>query len=175
MEALQILIKQGKILAAGVSNFTAEQMLEAQKNILLASNQVPYSMLKRDIETTVIPAAITNNIGIIAYSPLERGLLSGKFFKGDALKSSDHRNGYFGQYNLDHVKSFLEKIEPLAIEKNVSLSQLVLKWTTQQTGITIVLAGARNKEQAISNAKAIEVKISDEEMAFINTELAKLH
>lgn len=174
MEALQRLIEQGKILAAGVSNYTAQQMLEAQKSISLASNQVPYSMLKRGIESKVIPTAIENEIGIIAYSPLERGLLSGKFFNGESLKSEDHRNGYFGQFNLEKVKSFLESIEPIAKDKQVSLSQLVLRWTTLQSGISIVLAGARNKEQAVSNAKAIEVTISSDEMQFINTELAKL-
>lgn len=174
MEALQRLIEQGKILAAGVSNYTAQQMLEAQKSISLASNQVPYSMLKRGIESEVIPTAIENGIGIIAYSPLERGLLSGKFFNGESLKSEDHRNGYFEQFNLEKVKSFLESIEPIAKDKQVSLSQLVLRWTTLQSGISIVLAGARNKEQAVSNAKAIEVTISSDEMQFINTELAKL-
>jgi len=174
MEALQRLIEQGKILAAGVSNYTAQQMLEAQKSINLASNQVPYSMLKRGIESEVIPTAIENEIGIIAYSPLERGLLSGKFFNGESLKSEDHRNGYFGQFNLEKVKSFLESIEPIAKDKQVSLSQLVLRWTTLQSGISIVLAGARNKGQAVSNAKAIEVTISSDEMQFINTELAKL-
>lgn len=174
VEGLQTLIDQGKILAAGVSNFNASQMLEAQKSGILASNQLPYSMLKRGIESDIIPAAIENNIGIIAYSPLERGLLSGKFFNGNTLKSDDHRNGYFEQFNLDKVKTLLEKLEPIARDKNASISQLVLRWTTLQPGISIVLAGARNREQAISNAKAIDIVISNEELATINEELAKL-
>lgn len=174
MEALQQLIDQGKILAAGVSNYTATQMQEAQKSILLASNQVPYSLLKREIEAEVIPAAIKNNIGIIAYSPLERGLLTGKFFKGDSLKSDDHRNDYFGQFDLEKVKGFLNQIEPLANEKAVSLGQLILRWTTLQPGITVVLAGARNREQAISNAQAINITLSSTDMDIINNELAKI-
>lgn len=174
LEGLQILLDQGKIRAAGVSNFDVHQMLAAQESGVIASNQVPYSMLKRGIESAVIPSAIENNIGIIAYSPLERGLLSGKFFNGNTLKSNDHRNGYFGQFDLDKVNSFLEKIEPIAKDKNVSLSQLVLRWTTLQPGISIVLAGARNSEQAISNAKAIAITISPEEMDYINQELAVL-
>ncbi|MBO9562077.1 MAG: aldo/keto reductase [Niastella sp.] len=175
MEALQQLIDQGKILAAGVSNYNAAQMLEAQKSIRLASNQLPYSMLKREIEAAIVPAAIGNNIGIIAYSPLERGLLTGKFFKGDALKADDHRNGYFAQFNIEKVRSFLEKIEPLAKDKGATVGQLVLKWTTLQPGITIVLAGARNKEQAISNARAIDIRLSPQELSFINEELALVH
>ncbi|RDC56515.1 aldo/keto reductase [Pedobacter chinensis] len=174
MEALQLLIDQGKIRAAGVSNYNELQMLEANKSINLASNQVPYSMLQRQIEATIIPAALENNIGIIAYSPLERGLLSGKFFKGDSLKYSDHRNGYFAQFDLSGIKQFLEKIEPIAIEKGISLSQLVLKWTTLQPGITIVLAGARNKEQAISNAQSVDVTLTKAELNLINEELARL-
>ncbi|WAC12471.1 aldo/keto reductase [Dyadobacter pollutisoli] len=172
MEALQLLIDQGKIRAAGVSNYNNEQMLEAQKSIRLASNQLPYSMLKREIESEVIPAAIKNNVGIIAYSPLERGLLTGRFFKCDTLKSSDHRNGYFAQFDLEKVKSLLERIEPIAQDKGVSLSQLVLRWTTLQPGITAVLAGARNKEQAISNAQAAQISLSKEELNFIDDQLA---
>ncbi|MCF0039727.1 aldo/keto reductase [Dyadobacter fanqingshengii] len=172
MEALQLLIDQGKIRAAGVSNYNNEQMLEAQKSIRLASNQLPYSMLKREIESEVIPAAIKNNVGIIAYSPLERGLLTGKFFKGDTLKSSDHRNGYFAQFDLEKVKSLLERIEPIAQDKGVSLSQLVLRWTTLQPGITAVLAGATNKEQAISNAQATQISLSKKELNFIDDQLA---
>lgn len=175
MEALQTLIDQGKIHAAGVSNYNKDQLLEAQKTIQIASNQMPYSMLNRRIEKDIVPLAIENNIGIIAYSPLERGLLSGKYFKGEKLKSDDHRQGYFGQFNPKKVQLLLEKLEPLAEDKKVSLAQLVLKWTTLQPGITVVLAGARNKEQAISNAKAIDVNLTEKEVQYINNELKQLY
>jgi aryl-alcohol dehydrogenase-like predicted oxidoreductase len=171
MEALQRLIEQGKIRAAGVSNYDKNQMLEAQKTIKLASNQLPYSMLNRLIEKDIVPTAIENNIGLIAYSPLERGLLSGKYFKGEHLKSDDHRNGYFGQFDPEKVKNFLSKIEPLANDKNATLAQLVLRWTTLQPGISVVLAGARNSEQAISNAKSIDINLTQEEILFIHKEL----
>jgi aryl-alcohol dehydrogenase-like predicted oxidoreductase len=174
MEALQLLIDQGKIRAAGISNFNSDQMLRAKKAISLASNQMPYSMLNRGIEQEVIPAAIENHIGIIAYSPLERGLLSGKYFKGEQLKSDDHRNSYFGRFNPEKVQEFLSIIEPIALSKGCSLSQLVLRWTTLQPGITVVLAGARNAVQAISNAKAMNIKLSDEELRFITAELGKI-
>ncbi|NVM66744.1 aryl-alcohol dehydrogenase-like predicted oxidoreductase [Mucilaginibacter sp. SG538B] len=174
MEALQKLIDQGKIRAAGVSNYTKAQMEVAENSVLLASNQMPYSMLNRDIEADVIPHAIQNQIGIIAYSPLERGLLTGKYFEGAQLSSDDHRNGYFAQFNMGKVKIFLETIEPLANEKDATLAQLVLRWTTLQPGITIVLAGARNSAQAISNARAMNVELSSDELAYINRELAKV-
>jgi aryl-alcohol dehydrogenase-like predicted oxidoreductase len=174
MEALESLIQQGKIRAAGVSNYSLEQLKEAEESIHLASNQLSYSMLNRAIEKDVIPYTIANNIGIIAYSPLERGLLTGKYFKDATLKSDDHRNGYFGQFDPEKVKSFLNAIEPLAISKNASLSQLVLRWTTLQPGLTIVLAGARNANQAVDNAKAINISLREDEFAFINKELEKL-
>lgn len=174
MEALQLLIQQGKIRAAGVSNYNLDQMITAEKSITLASNQLAYSMLNRSIADDIIPHAIEKNISIIAYSPLERGLLTGKYFKDATLKSDDHRNGYFGQFDAEKVKGFLAAIEPIAGAKKVSLSQLVLRWTTLQPGITIVLAGARNAEQAIDNAKAMDIDFKRDEMTFINEQLDKI-
>ena len=174
MLALEDLIEQGKIRAAGVSNYSVEQLKEASKSIKIASNQVPYSMLNKSIEKDLIPYVLENNIGIIAYSPMERGLLTGKYFKDAKLKNDDHRNDYFGQFDAEKVKAFLDAIEPLAAAKNATLSQLVLRWTSTQPGITVVLAGARNAEQAIDNAKAMDINIADEEMKFINSELAKV-
>lgn len=168
METLELLIKQGKIRAAGVSNYSLQQMQTAQQSIQLASNQVPYSMLNRAIEQDVVPYAIENHIGIIAYSPLERGLLTGKYKPDFKLSDEDHRNGYFNQFSIGKVNLFLEAIHPLAQEKGASLSQLVLRWTTLQAGITVVLAGARNATQAIDNAKAVDFKLSTEELAFID-------
>jgi aryl-alcohol dehydrogenase-like predicted oxidoreductase len=175
MEALDTLIRQGKIRAAGVSNYSLIQMEEAAKTIQLASNQVPYSMLNRSIEQDLVPYTIEQQIGIIAYSPLERGLLTGKYFRDAALKADDHRNGYFGQFSADKVKAFLDSITPLAESKKASLAQLVLRWTTLQPGITIVLAGARNAEQAIQNAAAMNVQLTKDEIGFINGELEKVY
>jgi len=174
MLALEDLIKQGKIRAAGVSNYSVEQLKEASKTIKIASNQMPYSMLNKSIEKDLVPYVLENNIGIIAYSPMERGLLTGKYFKDAKLKNDDHRNGYFGQFDAEKVKAFLEAIEPLAAAKNATLSQLVLRWTSLQPGITVVLAGARNATQAVDNAKAMDITIANDEMKFVNSELAKI-
>jgi len=173
MEAMEILIQSGKIKAAGVCNYDISQLKEAQQRIKLASNQVSYSMLNRGIETELLPYALENNLGIIAYSPLERGLLTGKYFQQDKLKDNDHRNGYFGQFDAGKVKTLLGKLTPMAEEKQVSLAQLVLRWTTLQPGITIVLAGARNAEQAIANAKSIHVNLTTAELTTINEALAQ--
>ncbi|MEN4760051.1 aldo/keto reductase [Chryseobacterium sp. C39-AII1] len=174
MEALELLIQQGKIRTVGVSNYSVEQMEEANKTLKLASNQVSYSMLNRSIENDLVPYSLENNSGIIVYSSMERGLLTGKYFKDNKLKEDDHRNGYFSQFDLNKVKNFLDKIEPIAQEKGATLSQLVLRWTTLQSAITVVLAGARNAQQAIENAKAMSFDLSQEELNFITTELAQL-
>lgn len=173
MEAMELLIQQGKIKAAGVCNYNAAQIQEAQKTIQLASNQISYSMLNRSIEADLVPLTIAQNIGIIAYSPMERGLLTGKYFTDSKLKDNDHRNGYFSQFDLQKVKTLVEELSSLANSKNATLAQLVLRWTTLQKGITIVLAGARNAEQAISNAKAMDFDLSASELDFINQAISK--
>ncbi|WP_334126848.1 aldo/keto reductase [Empedobacter brevis] len=174
MEALETLIQQGKIRTAGVSNYSLSQVEEARKTLNIASNQVGYSMLNRGIEGDLVPYAQENDLGIIVYSPMERGLLTGKYFEEGKLKESDHRNGYFQQFDLNNVKAFLDVITPIAHEKNVSLSQLVLRWTSLQPSISVVLAGARNAEQAVLNAQAMNVNLTAEEMNFINTALNQL-
>ncbi|WP_177733434.1 aldo/keto reductase [Flavobacterium inviolabile] len=174
MEALDLLIQQGKIRTAGVSNYSVDQLKEASGTLKLASNQVSYSMLNRAIENDLVPYSLETNTGIIVYSPMERGLLTGKYFKESKLKDNDHRNGYFSQFDLDKVKSFLEAIEPIAQSKGATLSQLVLRWTTLQPAISVVLAGARNAAQAIANAQAMNITITPGELQLINDELSKL-
>lgn len=176
METVAQLIKEGKVRHAGVCNYNVEQMKEADKYVNIVSNQVPYSMVKREIEANVVPFSLENNKSIIAYSPLERGLLTGKMKPGYTFSEGDHRTNlhFYKDENLKRTSEFLDKITPLAADKNASLSQLVLRWTIEQPGITIALAGARSAEQSIQNAKAVNVKLSSEEIDFITSELNKL-
>ncbi|WP_254561358.1 aldo/keto reductase [Dyadobacter diqingensis] len=176
MEAVSLLIKQGKVRHAGVCNYDANLMREAAKYINLVSDQVPYSMVKRGIEKETVPYCLENNKSILAYSPLERGLLTGKMKPGYKFGADDHRAGiyFYKDENLKRVDAFLNKISPLADEKQASLGQLVIRWTVEQPGITIALVGARDAEQAIQNAKAMDIKLSTEELNFITDELNKL-
>ncbi len=176
MEAVSQLIQQGKVRYAGVCNYNADQMHEAAKYINLASNQVPYSMVKRGIEDETVPYCIEHGKAILAYSPLERGLLTGKMKPGHPFAADDHRVKlyFFKDENLKRVNDFLEKIRPLADEKNASLGQLVLRWTVEQPGITIALAGARNARQALQNAAAMDIQLSAEEINFISGHLNTL-
>ena len=176
MEALHMLLDAGKILSAGVCNYNAAQMREAEQTFSLASNQVPYSMLERTIESELVLYCIENHKSILAYSPLQRGILTGKIKSGHQFASGDHRPNtkFYKPENIDRTNLFLEKINPLAKEKNVLLSQLVIRWTIEQPGITVALVGARNSAQAKENAEAIFVKLSTEEIAFINNALNEL-
>lgn len=176
MGAVAKLIEQGKVRYAGVCNYNVEQLQEAQKYVNVVSNQVPYSMVLRDIEEDVVPYCLENNVSILAYSPLERGLLTGKIKPGHAFAEGDHRASlyFFTDENIKRTNAFLKKIQPLAEEKGATLARLVLRWTIEQPGITIALAGARNEKQSVENAGAITVNLSIGELAFINRELSKL-
>ncbi|AEI51908.1 aldo/keto reductase [Runella slithyformis] len=176
MEAVAQLIQQGKVRYAGVCNYNADQMREAAESIHLASNQVPYSMVKRGIEAETVPYCIEHGKAILAYSPLERGLLTGKMKPGHPFSADDHRAKlhFFKDENLKRVNAFLEKIKPLADDKGATLGQLVLRWTVEQPGITIALAGARDARQALQNAAAMDITLTPEEIIFINGHLNPL-
>ncbi len=176
MEAALRLVEQGKVRAVGVSNYSVAQMEEAGKALVLASNQVPYSMLKRGIEQDLVPYCQQHDKAILAYSPLQLGLLTGKIKPGQAFGEGDVRNGHplYRPEGVARVNGFLNKIRPLAETKNATLGQLVLRWTLAQPGIAVALVGARTPEQAVQNARAIDVPLSFEEIDFIDKQLRAL-
>lgn len=176
MEALEILKTQGKIRAGGVSNYSAKQMHDAEKYFKLSSNQVPYSMISRDIENELVPYCIENNKAIIVYSPLQRGILTGKITSDYKFEEGDHRptTPFYKEPNLSKINRFLLEIKPIADNKNATLAQLVIRWTMNQPGITCILVGARNEKQVKENIQAAEISISEKEMSFINSKLNQL-
>ena len=176
MEALNLLLQKGKIRAAGVCNYNKAQMEEAEETINLASNQVPYSMVERSIESELLPYCLLNQKSIIAYSPLQRGILTGKIKPGHKFAEGDHRPNtkFYKPGNLERINHLLETLEPLAKEKNVTLSQLVIRWTIDQPGVTVALVGARDAAQAEQNAEAINIKLTEDDMTFINKQIGKL-
>jgi aryl-alcohol dehydrogenase-like predicted oxidoreductase len=176
MGAVGELIKQGKVRAAGVSNYTAEEMEAARAVVPLASSQPPYSMVNRGAEHDVLPYCRENNVGVVCYSPLQRGLLTGKFKPGHQFDDGDHRGAspFFQPENIRRVNDFLDSIRHIADGHGATLAQLVINWTTRQPGITAALVGARDAEQAAANAGALAFSLSDEEMAEINQKLDAL-
>ncbi|QGY44996.1 aldo/keto reductase [Maribellus comscasis] len=174
-EAVAKLIEQGKVRYAGVCNYSAEQMAEAEKAVKLVSNQIPFSMVNRGVEDKTVPYCIEKGKSVLAYSPMERGLLTGKITPGYEFQEGDHRAGHgaFTDENIIITNELLNKIKPIAEEKGATLAQLVLKWTIERAGITIALAGARNAEQSVQNAKAALISLTEEEFKFISNEVDK--
>ena len=176
MEALDKLLKDGKIRAAGVSNYGVEDIEAANKVVPIASHQPPYSMVCRHIEKDSLPYCREHNIGVIVYSPLERGLLTGKFTEDHEFKGDDHRaeSPFFRPENIRKVNAFLEEIRPIAEAHDATLAQLVINWTIHRPGVTAALVGARNPKQAAENAKAADFVILPEETSRID-ELLEEH
>jgi aryl-alcohol dehydrogenase-like predicted oxidoreductase len=176
MEAMIKLKEEGKIREAGVCNYSTSQLKKAEETFKLASDQVPYSMILREIEKDLVPYCIENKKSIIAYSPLQRGLLTGKIKPGHVFSEGDHRAGlpYFSSRNIELVNAMLDNLRPLADEKRATMAQLVLCWTINQPGITIALAGARNAQQAIENANAADINLIPQEIAFISKQIERL-
>ncbi len=176
MDALNTLIKQGKILAAGVSNFSRDEIEVSSKLCSIASNQPPYSMVLRDIENDILPYCRYQNIGIIVYSPLQRGLLTGKFKPDVQFKPGDHRanQSFFKPENIKRTNEFLSKIRPIADDYKATLAQLVIAWTVAQPGVTAAIVGARDAAQMLENLGAQHVNLSAVEIAEIDKHLQSL-
>lgn len=172
-EAVGRLIEQGKVRYAGVCNYDAALMEDAGKIINLVSNQIPYSMVNWGEDRETIPYCIRNEKSVLVYSPLERGLLTGKMKPGHVFAEGDHRttNPFFTNESIERTNAFLEKLKPLADEKGATLGQLVIRWTVDNPGLTIALVGARNPMQAIENAKAADISLTIGEMEFINQQI----
>jgi aryl-alcohol dehydrogenase-like predicted oxidoreductase len=176
MSAVAKLLRDGKVRAAGVSNFSVEQLDAARKVVPIASVQPPYSMINRGIEKDVLPWCIANGIGVIVYSPLQRGLLTGKVTMDREFPPSDHRavNPFFRAANRRKVLDFLEKLRPVAEAHDATLAQVVINWTIRRKGITAALVGARNPEQAEENAGAADFRLTADETRRIDRLLGGL-
>jgi len=168
MSALNHLKEQGKIRVIGVSNFSAAQIEEAAQYGRIESLQPPYSLFWRQVENDAMPYCIEHNISILAYSPLAQGLLTGKFGSEHKFAEGDFRakNKLFQGENYQRALSAVEKLRPFAEKHECTLGQLALAWLIAQPQ-TMAIAGARNPEQAIGNAKAAEVKLTVEEIEAI--------
>lgn len=169
------LVKEGKIRYAGVSNFSLEQLKRAQAIHPIASLQPPYSMLRREIEDGIVDYCETNQIGIIAYSPMQAGLLSGGFTKERAenLPESDWRGNhpFFKEPLLSKHLELVEQLRIIAEAKNCSLPQLVLAWVLRLPVMTSAIVGARSPEQIKETAAAGTIRLTPTEIERIENVL----
>jgi len=162
--ALNDLKEQGKIRSIGVSNFSRTQLQEALEYGQIDSLQPPYSLFWRQVEKDAMSFCAENRITILAYSPMAQGLLTGKFGADHRFEAGDvrARNKLFQPDMHARVQDALSKLIPIAQRKGITLGQLALSWVTSHPG-TCAIAGARNADQAIENAAAGAISLSDEE------------
>lgn len=172
MGALEKLKKAGKVRAIGVSNYDVAWLRGAKGALekaggVLASLQPPYSLITRKIEKDILPWCRENGVGVIVYSPMERGLLTGKVGPERVFPEGDHRakHKYFTVENRKKVLSALERVRPIAEKHGATFAQVVINWTVQEPGVTAALVGARNAQQARDNAAALGFRLSAEERA----------
>jgi aryl-alcohol dehydrogenase-like predicted oxidoreductase len=163
-------MEQGKVRAAGVCNYNVAQVEEALKTVPVVSNQVPYSMINRNIEKDIVPQTLNNGMSIVPYSPLQRGLLTGKIKRNHKFGEGDTREGnrFYKPENIDGANTLLQKIKPVADAHGVTLSQLVINWTTRQPAMDCVLVGARDEQQVKENVRAMDFTLSDADMKKID-------
>lgn len=175
MGELMRLKQQGKIRAIGCSNANCRDMDQYRAAGQLDSDQEKYSMLSRELEKGQLPYCLKHNVAVLAYSPLEQGLLTGKLTAGRQFAEGDLRkdNPKFGGDVRQRIAALLEKFEPVAKRHGITMTQLVIAWTLHQPGLTHALCGARTAEQAIENAKAGDVKLAAEDLAVMDQALAE--
>ena len=126
-------------------------------------------MINRDIEQDVVPQALAGGMSIIPYSPLQRGLLTGKIRRDHKFNEGDTRenNKFYKPDNIDRTNTLLQKIKPIADGYGVTLSQLIINWTTRQPAMDCVLVGARDEKQVLENVKSLSFSLTDEEVKTI--------
>lgn len=170
-------VKAGKVRWAGVSNFSPSQMQRIQGILPITSLQPPYSMLKRDIEKEILPFCRANGIGVICYSPMQMGLLSGTFSRERvaSLAHDDLRgtNPYFTEPALTRNLALVEKLRPIAAGRGRSVGELAVAWVLAQPGVTAAIVGGRRTGQARELAGAADWVLSPEELAAVASALAE--
>ncbi len=176
MAALLKLKDQGKIRAIGASNISPGQIKEYEKFGSLDVIQPKYSMLARTIEDEVLPLCITRSIGTMAYSPLEQGLLAGKYTKETVIPEGQYRNNlsWFQPGNRERVIDMLDSWKDLLDKYNCKLSQLVIAWTTSVPGITTALCGGRKVSHVEENAGAGDIILEKEDTDRIKKDVVNL-
>lgn len=172
--ALKGLLESGKIRSVGVSNFTLAQLAEFHAICPISAYQPHYNMLQREIESSQLPWCIENNVSVMVYWPLLKGLLAGKLPRDYQFDPKDGRRKYpmFAGEQWDKNQDFLDLLRPLAVQTNTTLAQVVLNWTIQRPGITVALCGAKRPDQIIDNAGTMKWTLTAEQIARIDAAIA---
>jgi len=172
-------VKAGKIRYAGVSNCNAEQISRLQPIHPVASLQPPYSMLRRFIEEDLLGFCAENDIGVICYSPMQKGLLTGKFTpeKVQALADDDHRkrDPSFNPPIFEVYDKLIRHLRPIADKAGKTMAQLAISWVLRRPEVTAAIVGARRPEQIEETVQAADRPLSEEELQQIEPLLQDSH
>jgi len=170
MSAMLELKKQGKIREIGLSNFSREQMEEALNVGRFEVIQPCYSLLWRFIEEDIVPFCLEHEIGIVAYSPLAQGILTGKFTKDWKFREGDERKNVplFAKGRFEKCLEVAEGLKPYAQRHGKTQGQVAINWVTSMPGITSAIVGARNAAQVRENLGGAGWRLSKEELEEID-------
>ena len=182
MQAFADVVRQGKALYIGVSEWTAEQLREGhalskQLGFQLVSNQPQYSALWRVIEEKVVPTSEELGISQIVWSPMAQGVLSGKYLPGQPVpegsRATDDKSGarFIQGFLRDDVLEAVQRLTPIAQEAGLSMPQLAIAWVLQNPNVAAALVGASRPEQLADTVKASGVKLDADTLSAIDTAL----
>ncbi|AKP67148.1 aldo/keto reductase [Companilactobacillus ginsenosidimutans] len=166
--ALNELKKAGKIKAIGLSNFSLDQIKEANKDGLVDIVEDNYSLVHRDAEKSLFPYLRKNKISFVPYFPLASGLLTGKYNLGDAKK--------FSQFTADQYSDIMDAlgvVHKIANKTNSNIAEVVLAWYMQNPDISIVIPGARVPEQVDQNVKSLDINLRNSDYHAIDEAFAE--
>ncbi|GAB2968172.1 aldo/keto reductase family protein [Frigoribacterium salinisoli] len=185
MQAFADVVRQGKALYIGVSEWDAEQIragqeLASQLGVQLISNQPQYSMLWRVIEEEVVPTSVQHGLGQIVWSPIAQGVLTGKYKPGAELpagsRATDEKGGadMIKRFLKDDVLTGVAQLEPIASDLGLSMAQLAVAWVLQNENVSSAIIGASRPEQVHDNAGAAGVTLSADVMSAIDDAVGHL-
>lgn len=181
MRAFDDLVQSGKVRYVGCSNYGAWQTMKAlavsraQHLTPYISQQVNYSLLARDVENEIVPLGVDQGVGVMAWSPLSGGLLSGKFRRGQERPSESRFNELQmpGTMDMDFVYGVVDALDQIATARGVSVSQVALNWVMRKPRVDTVIIGARNEAQLRDNLAAATWSLTAEEVAKLDAASAR--
>jgi aryl-alcohol dehydrogenase-like predicted oxidoreductase len=173
LSALDDLVRWGKVRYIGCSNYAAWHLTkalwtaDAEHLTAFVSNQVHYSLQARDIENEIVPVAVDQGIGILVWSPIAGGLLSGKYRRGvEAPAGSRHLSDWSEPpvYDQDKLYDIIDELMTIGKDRAVSAAQVALAWTMRKPAVTSLIVGARTEEQLADNLAAANLQLSADEV-----------
>jgi myo-inositol catabolism protein IolS len=168
MEAMNKMKEQGKIRAIGLSNFSLAQMKEAMQYGQIDVIQPCYSLLWRFIDRDILPFCIENNIGVVTYSSLAQGMLTGAIKEDTVLEDGrSHAPLFLPQWRKGCLE-ITDALKPIGEKYGMTQAQVALNWVIRAKGITSALVGGRNAKEVVENAKAVNFTMTDEEFNMLN-------